>query len=344
MDTERIDTEKMDTEITAEEETVDTETVAEEEKADSETEAKAEEMETAAQKPSGKNLLYVVLGVIVVAAIAVVLIIGRGASETVAKVGDQKITKEELYNELVEYYGAQVLDSMIVEKIIEMELEKENVTVSDEELEEEMNNVIGSYGGLDNVMMQLAAQGLTIENLEQDVLASLKTLKLIEPRLVATEEEVVEFFEYNKAYFDQPEQVEASHILVDDEETANEVKRQLDNGADFAQLASEYSKDTSNAQNGGQLGYFSRGRMVEEFEEAAFSMDVGEISDPVKTDFGYHIIKVTDRQEAKAANLEDSREEIEEIIKSQKINTEYAAWVAEKKAEYSIYNSLADTN
>ena len=84
--------------------------------------------------------------------------------------------------------------------------------------------------------------------------------------------------------------------------------------------------------------------MVEEFEEAAFSMDVGEISGPVKTDFGYHIIKVTNRQEAKAANLEDAREEIEEIIKSQKINTEYASWVSEKKAEYSIYNSLADTN
>lgn len=122
MDTERIDKEKMDAEIMAEEEKVDTEIVAEEEKADNEIVAK--EMETTAQKPSGKSFLYVVLGIIVVAAIAAVLIIGRGASETVAKVGDQKITKEELYNELVEYYGAQVLDSMIVEKIIEMELRR----------------------------------------------------------------------------------------------------------------------------------------------------------------------------------------------------------------------------
>ena len=187
---------------------------------------------------------------------------------------------------------------MIVEKIIEMELEKENVTVSDEELEEEMNNVIGSYGGLDNVMMQLAAQGLTIENLEQDVLAYLKTLKLIEPRLVATEEEVVEFLSTIRLILTSLSRWRQATSLWMTRKTANEVKRQLDNGADFTQLASEYSKDTSNAQNGGQLGYFSRGRMVEEFEEAAFSMDVGEISDPVKTDFGYHIIKVTDRQEA----------------------------------------------
>ena len=91
----------------------------------------AKEMETTAQKPSGRAFICGAW-IIVVAAIAAVLIIGRGASETAAKVGDQKITKEELYNELVEY-GAQVLDSMIVEKIIEMELRRKT-TVSDEEL------------------------------------------------------------------------------------------------------------------------------------------------------------------------------------------------------------------
>lgn len=299
-----------------------------------------EKMDAAASKTSGKGLVYMVVGIIAVIAIAAVLLIGFGSGE-VAKVGGEKITKEELYNKLVEYYGESVLDSLIAEKIVDMELKKANITVTDEELQKEMNEVIESYGGVDYVNTYLAMQGLTLEDLKEDVLSYLKVMKLLEPRLTATEEEIVAYFEANKSYFDQPEQVEASHILVYEEETAKEVKRKLDEGADFAQLAAEYSKDTGNAQYGGELGYFGRGEMVEEFEEAAFSMKVGEISDPVKTKFGYHIIKVTDRKEAKAANLEDSREEIKEILKGQKLNTEYATWLNEKKTEYNVVNTLA---
>ncbi|SHJ18790.1 foldase protein PrsA [Thermoclostridium caenicola] len=300
-----------------------------------------EKMDAAASKTSGKGLVYMVVGIIAVIAIAAVLLIGFGSGEVVAKVGGEKITKEELYNKLVEYYGESVLDSLIAEKIVDMELKKANITVTDEELQKEMNEVIESYGGVDYVNTYLAMQGLTLEDLKEDVLSYLKVMKLLEPRLTATEEEIVAYFEANKSYFDQPEQVEASHILVYEEETAKEVKRKLDEGADFAQLAAEYSKDTGNAQYGGELGYFGRGEMVEEFEEAAFSMKVGEISDPVKTKFGYHIIKVTDRKEAKAANLEDSREEIKEILKGQKLNTEYATWLNEKKTEYNVVNTLA---
>ncbi|HOQ76589.1 MAG TPA: peptidylprolyl isomerase [Thermoclostridium sp.] len=328
MDNERIDTEVMEEgkiEETGELEIRGTE---------------KDEMETGAPKQSGKNLFFMVIGVLVVVAIAAVLIIGLSSNQTVAKVGNQSITKDELYNRLVEYYGEQTLDSMIIEKIVDMELEKANVTVTDAELQEEMNNVIESYGGLDYVLMQLEASGMTIEDLEKDVLSYLKTMKLLEPRLVATEEEIAQFFESNKSYFEQPEQVQASHILVDDEETAIEVKQKLDEGADFTQLAAQYSKDSS-ATYGGQLGYFGRGEMVKEFEDAAFSMEVGEISDPVKTSFGYHIIKVTDKKEAKAANLEDARAEIEEIIKNQKVSSEYSAWLNEKKTEYNVYNSLS---
>lgn len=301
----------------------------------------AETKDTTPRSTPNKNLFFVIIGLVVVAAIAAVLIIGIGANETVAKVGNQKITKDELYNKLVEYYGPQTLDSMINDKIVEMELAKANITVTDEELQNEMNEVIESYGGLEYVMMTLQSQGLTLDALEENVLSYLKVMKLLEPRIAATEDEIVEYFENNKFYFEQPEQVQASHILVDDEETANEVKKKLDEGADFAQLAAQYSKDTSNAQNGGQLGYFGRGRMVQEFEDAAFSMKVGEISDPVKTEYGYHIIKVTDKQEAKAANLEDNRADIEEIVKSQKVSSEYTEWISEKMAEYNVYNSLS---
>lgn len=295
-------------------------------------------------KPSRKGLLYAIIAVVAVVVIAVVLIIGMKSNEVVARVGDQKITKEELYNQLVEYYGKNVLESMIADKIVAMEIEKQNITVTDEELQEKLDEFVESYGGEEYVSMMLSMQGMTMDDLREDMLSYLKRLKLIEPRIEVTDEEISGYFEENKANFDQPEQVEASHILVDDEETAKEIKKKLDEGADFAELAAEYSKDTGSAENGGQLGYFGRGKMVEEFENAAFSMEVGQISDPVKTKYGYHIIKVTGKKEAKEATLEDARDEIVEILKEQKLSSEYSEWLEEKKAEYNVYNSLSQTN
>ncbi len=100
----------------------------------------------------------------------------------------------------------------------------------------------------------------------------------------------------NELYASTPIQVSASHILVDDDVTANLVKEKLNAGEDFAELAKEYSKDPGSASNGGSLGYFARGVMVPEFEEVAFSLAVGEISAPIQSSFGYHIIKVDDIQ------------------------------------------------
>ncbi len=89
--------------------------------------------------------------------------------------------------------------------------------------------------------------------------------------------------------------VKASHILVNTEEEALKIKEEIDNGKDFAQAAMETSLCPS-GENGGDLGYFSKGQMVKEFEDAVFSMDIGEVSNPIKTQFGYHLIYLTDKK------------------------------------------------
>lgn len=90
-------------------------------------------------------------------------------------------------------------------------------------------------------------------------------------------------------------EVRASHILVDNEEHAKQIKRELEDGADFAELAKKKSQGPS-AKNGGDLGFFGRNQMVKPFERAAFDLDVGKVSDPVKTQFGWHVIKKTDER------------------------------------------------
>ena len=90
--------------------------------------------------------------------------------------------------------------------------------------------------------------------------------------------------------------VRASHILVKTEEEAKNLKQEIEQGKSFADVAMEVSLCPS-GQDGGDLGYFGKGRMVKEFEDAAFSMNVGQISDPIKTQFGWHLIQLTDKQD-----------------------------------------------
>ena len=120
----------------------------------------------------------------------------------------------------------------------------------------------------------------------------------------------------------EAEQVNARHILVEDEETGQEVLDRLESGDDWAALAAEYSQDTSNKDDAGDLGWFPRGMMVPEFEEVAFSLDVGETSDLVGTDFGYHIIQV----------LEKSTEELDEQTYDAMAQQAFQEWLTEQKA------------
>lgn len=130
-----------------------------------------------------------------------------------------------------------------------------------------------------------------MEDVEEDVKVNLQIEKLLESKIEITEEEMRTYFDENKDTFAQTKQVKASHILVEDEETAKEVKEKIDAGEDFTEIAKEYSTDPSTAEAGGDLGFFGEGSMVAEFEEAAFSMKVDQISEPVKRNTAIILLK-----------------------------------------------------
>lgn len=290
------------------------------------------------RKFQNKTIYFGLLSAVLI--VGIILSIFFIKNDVVAKVGSETITKDELNEMLVEQYGTTALQTMITNKLIELEAAKEDVTISDEEKNLELQALIDSYGGEESFNLALKEKGMKEDDIEKEVNHYITIKKLLEPRITITEEEMKTYFEENKATFDKPEQVKASHILVADETTANEVKEKLAAGEDFAALAKEYSTDTSNAENGGDLGYFSKGDMVAEFEKVAFTLELNKISDPVKSEYGYHIIQVHDKKVATAAVYEDHVEDIKNRLFDERVQTEYTTWIEELQEEYEIENLL----
>jgi peptidyl-prolyl cis-trans isomerase D len=144
--------------------------------------------------------------------------------------------------------------------------------------------------------------------------------------------DVQQSYNTNIEQYSTPEQVRASHILLKTEgkddaavkAKAEDLLKKAKGGADFAELAKANSEDESNAKNGGDLDYFGRGRMVPEFDAAAFNMETGQISDPVKTQFGYHIIKLTDKKPGTTRPLEEVKQQLTDQIQSERAQQQAA--------------------
>lgn len=287
-----------------------------------------------------KKAIYIAIGVI--AASAIFLLMSFNQNDKVASVNGKEISKDELYAQMLKTSGGETLDLMISNEIIHQEAEKEDISVTDEEVAAEIAVYEEQYGGAEELESALAASGMTVEALKEEIQTYVKIEKLIGPGIEITEEQIQTYFDENKDSFGQSEQVEASHILTATKEEAEEVEGKLADGGDFAELAKEYSSDTASAENGGELGAFGSGEMAPEFEETAFAMAVDDVSKPVETEFGFHIIKVTGKTEAAEATLENSKEEIKELLFEEQLNSEYTTWLSEKQESYDIENKMAE--
>ncbi len=151
----------------------------------------------------------------------------------------------------------------------------------------------------------------------------------------ASDDEAKTFYETNTAQFEKAPEVAARHILLDDEAKINEVKVEIEGGLDFSEAATKYSSCPSK-EAGGSLGNFSKGKMVPEFEEAAFNLEIGQLSDPVKTQFGYHLIMVDSKTDGGTMSFDEVKDGIKQNLLNQKQFEVYNSKVTELKAKYTV--------
>jgi len=273
---------------------------------------------------------WIVVSVVAVAALAVVLIINPmgGSNEKLVQYDGGSLTKADFYDEMKDMlFGDQV--SQMVESVAENKLVKEladkaGIAVTDELLDKEIAAFAGNFGGLDGLQMALDQEGITMDELKQKQVApSLLKKLLYQNQNPVSDADIQAYAEENKDAIAAQKQVRASHILVKTKEEADAIEADLKAGKDFAELAKAKSNDPGSAANGGDLNYFGSGQMVPEFEEAAFKLKVGEISEPVQSDYGYHIIKVTDIHEPDAQTL----------YWQEQLNTNGTAWMDKLKED-----------
>jgi peptidyl-prolyl cis-trans isomerase C len=230
----------------------------------------------------------------------------------------------------------EALERMIVERLIDEKVKAAKIAATEEEVIDQLEKMASAQKpplSLEDFKALVKAYGQSFDEVKQQIQRGLGYQKLMEAqwagRIKVTEDDAKKHYSENTKQFEIPEQVRASHILIKPDTSdpnvepalakaaakakAEELLKQIKDGDDFAELALANSGCPSSAR-GGDLGFFSKGRMAPAFEEAAFALEVGQVSDIVETQFGYHIIKVTDRKDASATMFEQAKDDILKLL------------------------------
>ncbi|OGI28218.1 MAG: hypothetical protein A2287_07055 [Candidatus Melainabacteria bacterium RIFOXYA12_FULL_32_12] len=259
--------------------------------------------------------------------------------------------KEEKNKPLYTLIKGKIVNELIIKELIQQEAQKRKISVTQKELDKAIDELAQKVGGKAKLEATLTLQNVSKETFVEGIKMDLTTKKLLESLTAKAEisdKEAKDFYEKNKTTkFTLPDMVNAQHILIASTESDIKAKLQSEksnlseselnkkaqeemnkakskaenilaklkaNPALFADLAKSSSDDASSAEKGGDLGYFKKGDMVPAFSKVAFSLAPGQISDIVKTDFGYHIIKVSDRKKAGIVPFVEIKEEIKKFM------------------------------
>ena len=293
-------------------------------------------------------------------------------NDPVATVNGEKISKAQLneaFDKAVQMTGVnaadltseqkmegyrQILDELITEKLVSKAAA--GVTVPQSEVDAQIAKIKAQFPSEEDFGKQLATVGQSPEQLGEMVRKMLQQQQWLESEIASktevSDEEAKKFYEANKAEFEQPETVKASHILfrVNKEDSEEVVNKKLEQaktaearakkGEDFATLAKELSEEPGAKESAGDLGFFPKDRMVPEFASAAFSQKVGDISDPVRTQFGWHIIKVTDKKAAGTLPYDEVKAQLIAYLKAKKQEEAAQALLKSLRSSAQIESSL----
>lgn len=237
-------------------------------------------------------------------------------NDLVVVVNGEPITAFKFYAELEEQAGAQVLQNMIIESLIMQEVQKQKISITESDIVEQLERLRKQFPNEQS--FQYALMGISQVELYSQLRVQAALWKLGTRNVTVTDEEMQKYYEENKEEYLEPEEVRARHILVKTEDEAKKIIADLDAGGDFAELAKANGLDGTK-DRGGDLGFFTREEMVPEFSDAAFAMKIGEYTKaPVKSQFGYHVIKLEERKDAKQSSFDEVKPAIRQEILGEK--------------------------
>jgi len=287
--------------------------------------------------------------------------------DVVARVNGEAINKAELENAVKGLEGRAggpvpadqrdrvyrgVLDDMIAYRLLVQEVKARKIIVPESDIDAQIAQIRTQFQTDAQFQQALTMQKMTLAAVRDDARSELGVEKLVETeiagKIAVTPEAVTDFYQKNQDKFQQGARVRASHILIAVPDTADAAAKQqaktkaeavlkdLKGGKDFAAAAKESSQDPGSAPSGGDLGFFEQGQMVPPFEQAAFALKPGAMSELVESPFGFHIIKVAEKQDARVVPLEEAKPKIDEFLSGQNRQTQTQAFVSTLKAKAKI--------